>query len=140
MKWRTDPETNHQGFANSQPLRSDLSENNVQIGDYPEAERERDSMNNRFRSHSKIHQHWTNHLGQVRFTDPSKRQTRERDPELGRGKISIQMRRHTPRQLHLLVFRLEGIQLTGPDFDQRKFGGDKEAVEENQQQNDQQIE
>jgi hypothetical protein len=45
-----------------------------------------------------------------------------------------------PRQDHLFVSLLKGVQLGRSDLDQSKLGRNKEPVQENQQQDDDQIE
>src|SRR4029079_7200225 len=73
-------------------------------------------------------------VGQGRFTNPAERERRERDAELCRGDIRIQMRDDLQRGSRTQTpFVHQFLKARAADGDDGEFGGDEETVGENQE-------
>ena len=80
------------------------------------------------------------HSRKERFPQPTKPEARCSNPNLAGGEIGVEVISNLPykaRPLH--SFGSQRIELTIPDFDQRKFGNDKESVEKYEHHNRHQL-
>ena len=120
------------GLADGDRLRGQLAEHDVQEGDDQEGEPQAHRMDEVGIGGQRGDQR-PDQPGERRLADPAETQARERDSQLGRGEVGVEMARHVPRQPGAADpvgdVRLE---LGRPDADQGELGGHEEAVEDHQ--------
>ena len=74
------------------------------------------------------------------LTDPAERETGEGDPELGGGKVRVEMRADMLRKNRAKVPLVhQGIKLTAAHFDDGKFRRHKKGVQHHQREDHRQL-
>ena len=73
--------------------------------------------------------------GERRLAHPAEREARERDSELARREVGVEMIEHVARQLRRpAAARHQRVDLGRAELDERELRGDEEAVQEHQQE------
>jgi hypothetical protein len=121
----------------SERLRGEFADDDVQERDEREREYEGNAVNDFRVGNPGIGQDRLDQTGEGRFTDPAETERCQRDAELARRKVGIQMGAYGPQHAsaHAMGLR-QFIGLGTPQLDDRELGRDEEAIQQDEQQAD----
>ena len=128
-----DPEGGGDGFADGEDFGGLFAEGDVEGGDGGESDRESGVLDHRWGGDADFQEKRLEHLGEERFADPAEAEAGESDSELAGGEVGFEILGEMMGEGGggVAVFG-HGLELGGADFNEGEFGGDEEAVEEDE--------
>lgn len=141
VKRATDGESDAEGFANCERFRSELTEDDMEVGDEPKRDDEGGWMDNPWLVDACEGKERFDHGREERFAEPAEAEGSEGDAELGRAEVGVEMRDNFfGGDGASVAFFDEGFELAGADLDDGEFRGDEESVQEDEKENGGQFE
>ena len=130
------PKRGFRRFADGERLRRQLAQHDVEKCDRRERERHAHGADRTGGYNARHEEERLKHSRQERLAHPAEGKAGERDAELRRGKIRIQMRGHMPRKCRArFALLLERFELASAHLHDRKLRGDEKAIEQDEEKN-----
>jgi hypothetical protein len=134
-----DGERDRLGARDRHDLGRLLADHDVEHGDEHERRADRDRMRSACGPRPERGEPRPDQAGEGGLADPSQRQRRERDTDLAGGEVGVELRQHLlGRDCRGPALLGELAHAPGPHLDESEFGGDEEAVDQDEQDRERQ--